>query len=49
MRFLNQLLDRPSNERPFILFPVGYPAADCQVPAISKRPLAEVTTWHTGD
>ena len=45
MRFLNQILGRPSNERPFILFPVGYPAADCQVPDISKKSLAEVTTW----
>lgn len=48
MRFLNQLLDRPANERPFILFPVGYPAEDCQVPAISKKPLADVTTWYGG-
>lgn len=45
MRFLNRILDRPSNERPFILFPVGYPADDCRVPAISKKPLDEVVTW----
>ena len=45
MRFLSRVLDRPDNERPFILFPVGYPAADCQVPAISKKRVAEVTTW----
>ena len=47
MRFLNEILDRPSNERPFILFPVGYPAEGCGVPDIAKKPLAEVTTWLT--
>lgn len=46
MRFLNRILDRPSNERPYILFPVGYPAPDCQVPAIDKKPLEEVVTWR---
>lgn len=45
MRFLSGILSRPANERPFILFPVGYPAADCTVPAIAKKPLGEVTTW----
>jgi nitroreductase len=45
MRFLNEILHRPSNERPFILFPVGYPAEDCRVPDISKKPFDEVTTW----
>ena len=45
MRFLTRILDRPGNERPYILFPVGYPAPDCQVPAISKKDVTEVTTW----
>jgi nitroreductase len=45
MRFLNDILDRPPNERPFILFPVGYPADGCTVPVISKKPLDEVVTW----
>jgi len=45
MRFLNRILNRPAHERPFILFPVGYPAADCRVPAITKKPLDEVATW----
>jgi len=45
MRFLGQVLGRPSNERPFILFPVGYPAPDCQVPDITKKNLESVTTW----
>jgi len=32
MRFLNEILQRPTHERPFILFPIGYPAKDAQVP-----------------
>jgi nitroreductase len=49
MRFLSQVLNRPSNERPFILFPVGYPAPDCQVPDITKKTLETVTTWRVSD
>ena len=45
MRFLNEILGRPKNERPFILFPVGYPADDCTVPDITKKPLEEILTW----
>jgi len=45
MRFLSRILDRPENERPFILFPVGYPAPGCEVPSISKKGLAEISTW----
>jgi nitroreductase len=45
MRFLNRILDRPKHERPFILFPVGYPADGCRVPDIAKKPLEDVLTW----
>ncbi len=45
MGFLNELLDRPDNERPFLLLVVGYPAADAQVPDISKKPLSEIATF----
>lgn len=45
MRFLSRILDRPDNERPYVLFPVGYPALDCQVPEIIKKDATEVTTW----
>jgi nitroreductase len=45
MRFLSRILDRPENERPFILFPVGYPASGCEVPSITKKGLAEISTW----
>lgn len=42
MGFLNQILDRPRNERPFVLIPVGLPAADSTVPVLSKRPASDV-------
>jgi iodotyrosine deiodinase len=45
MRFLNRILERPANERPYILFPIGYPAEGCTVPRIEKKPLAQVVTW----
>ncbi len=45
MRFLSEILGRPRNERPFLLIPVGYPAADARVPEIDKKSLAEVTTF----
>jgi len=46
MAFLRDLLGRPKNERPYILFPVGYPAADAQVPDLERKSLEEVTIWH---
>ncbi len=42
MGFLATLLERPSNERPYLLIPVGYPADDATVPAITKKPLDQV-------
>ncbi len=42
MGFLSAILDRPKNERPFVLIPVGLPAPDATVPAIGKKTLAEV-------
>jgi nitroreductase len=42
MRFLNEILHRPSNERPYLVLAVGYPASAAQVPVITKKPLEEV-------
>ena len=42
MEFLERLLQRPANERAFMLIPVGYPAADCQVPELRRKSLDEV-------
>ncbi|MFN7919263.1 MAG: hypothetical protein U0Q16_04155 [Bryobacteraceae bacterium] len=36
------MLKRPGNERPFLLIPVGYPAAGAEVPRLSKKDLEEV-------
>lgn len=45
MGFLNTLLGRPENERPFLILVVGYPAEDAKVPEISKKPLREIATF----
>lgn len=45
MGFLNELLDRPENERPFLLLVVGYPAEGAEVPVITKKPLPEIATF----
>jgi hypothetical protein len=42
MAFLTKLLDRPSNERPFILFPIGYPEPGSVVPTLERKPLDEI-------
>ena len=46
MRFLSEILKRPANERPFILFPVGYPAEGTQVPDLERKPLEEIAQWN---
>jgi len=45
MGFLREILGRPSNERPFILFPVGRPADDCRVPDLRRKELDEVAIF----
>ncbi|MDH3647381.1 MAG: nitroreductase family protein [Gammaproteobacteria bacterium] len=45
MGFMNEILGRPKNERPFLLLVTGYPAADATVPDISRRPLDETVSW----
>ncbi|GFJ83048.1 hypothetical protein Phou_072280 [Phytohabitans houttuyneae] len=42
MRFLNEVCERPPEERPNVVIPVGYPAADARVPALTRKPLGEV-------
>ncbi|WP_410632297.1 nitroreductase family protein [Amycolatopsis sp. cmx-4-83] len=42
MRFLGELLGRPRNEKAFAVIPVGYPADDCVVPDLQRKPLDEV-------
>jgi nitroreductase len=45
MGFLKQILERPENERPFLLIPVGYPAANAEVPDLPKKELDEVAVY----
>ena len=45
MRFLNEILERPKTERPFLLLVVGYPSDDCEVPDIKRKPLHEVASF----
>jgi len=45
MGFLNKTLERPKNERPYLILVVGYPAEDAEVPAITKKTLKEIATF----
>ncbi len=42
MAFLSKILGRPENERPFVLFPIGFAADDCRVPDLKRKQLEEV-------
>jgi nitroreductase len=46
MGFLNEILGRPANEKPFLLLVVGHPAADARVPNIGKKSLAEIASFR---
>jgi nitroreductase len=46
MNFLGTILERPANEKPFLLLPVGYPAEKAQVPVIQKKTMEEVMRWY---
>jgi nitroreductase len=45
MNFLNEILGRPKNERPFLLLVVGYPAKEAKVPDIKKKKLEEISSF----
>ena len=45
MKFLNEVLGRPANERPFLVLVVGYPAEEAAVPSITKKTLEEIATF----
>jgi iodotyrosine deiodinase len=45
MGFLNTILGRPANEKPFLLLVVGHPADNAMVPDIVKKDLAEIATF----
>ena len=45
MGFLNEILDRPKNEKPYMLIVAGYPAEQPTVPVITKKSLDEILSW----
>lgn len=45
MKFLRELLGRPENETAYVLMPVGYPADEATVPALTRKPLEAIRTW----
>jgi iodotyrosine deiodinase len=45
MKFLTEILQRPSHERPFLLLVVGYPAEGALVPNIQRLPLSDIATF----
>ena len=47
MNFLTSLLGRPGNERPYILFPVGYPEDTVYVPKLARKKLDEVSVFYS--
>ena len=46
MDFLTKILNRPANERPFLLLPVGYPAENATVPDIKRKTSEDVISWY---
>ena len=45
MKFLNEIFERPKSERPFVLFPVGYPLEGVKVPDLKRKDLDHVATF----
>jgi len=45
MNFLAKILDRPVNEKPFLLIPVGYPTNECWVPDLKRKTISEICVW----
>lgn len=45
MGFLSEILGRPKHEKPYMLFPVGFPAADATVPDLARKSLDDVAVW----
>jgi iodotyrosine deiodinase len=46
MNFLSKVLNRPENEKPFLLIPVGYAAEECWVPDLKRKELNAISTWY---
>jgi iodotyrosine deiodinase len=45
MAFLNEILNRPKNEVPYLLLVVGHPSEDCRVPDIDRKAMSEIASF----
>ena len=46
MNFLSKVLNRPENEKPYLLVPVGYPLETTMVPDIKRKPIEDIAIWY---
>lgn len=46
MNFLSKVLNRPENEKPFLLIPVGYAAEECWVPDLKRKSIESIAIWY---
>ena len=46
MAFISKVLNRPENEKPYLLLPVGYPSDDCKVPNLKRKKLNEIAFYY---
>ncbi|MFK8045456.1 MAG: nitroreductase family protein [Crocinitomicaceae bacterium] len=46
MDFLAKILERPNNEKPFLLMPVGHPAKGAQIPDLQRKPIDEIAKYY---
>jgi len=46
MNFISKALDRPENERPFLLIPVGHPSENAEVPSLTRKSIEEVIHYY---
>lgn len=46
MNFLAKLLNRPENEKPFLLLPIGYPAQNAEVPVLKRKKIEEISVFY---
>ncbi len=46
MNFLSKVLNRPENDKPYLLVPVGYPLETTMVPDIHRKPIEDIAVWY---
>ena len=46
MGFISTVLNRPENEKPYLLLPIGYPSQECTVPSLKRKKLNEIAFYY---